>query len=89
MRDVPVLVLDEPTSSLNAEAEYEIFNKFKELTRGKITLLTSHRFSTVRTADRIFVLEQSKITEHGTHQELIAKGGTYANLFHIQAEAYK
>lgn len=89
MRDVPILVLDEPTASLDAEAEYEVFKKFKDLTRGKITLLTSHRFSTVRMADRILVLEQGKIIEQGTHQELIANAGIYANLFHKQAEAYK
>ncbi len=89
MRDAEVLVLDEPTSALDAEREYEIFQRFRELTAGRIALLISHRFSTVRMADRIAVLEQGALIELGTHQELLALGGTYARLFNMQAEGYR
>jgi ATP-binding cassette, subfamily B, bacterial len=89
MRDGEVLVLDEPTAALDAEREYEIFQRFRELTAGKIALLISHRFSTVRMADRIAVLEGGHLTELGTHQELLALGGTYARLFNMQAEGYR
>jgi ATP-binding cassette subfamily B protein len=89
MRDAEVLVLDEPTSALDAEREYEIFQRFRELTAGRIALLISHRFSTVRMADRIAVLEQGKLIELGTHAELLALGGTYARLFNMQAEGYR
>jgi ATP-binding cassette subfamily B protein len=88
MRDAPLLILDEPTSALDAEAEYEIFTRFRELTEGKTALFISHRFSTVRLADRIFVLEQGTIREHGSHDELIALNGRYAELFNLQARAY-
>jgi ATP-binding cassette subfamily B protein len=89
MRDAEVLVLDEPTASLDAEAEYEVFRRFGELTAGKIAVLISHRFSTVRMADRIVVLEAGCITEMGSHEELLARGGTYAHLFTLQAQAYQ
>lgn len=89
MRDAPILILDEPTSSLDAEAEYEIFTKFRLLTEGKTAVFISHRFSTVRLADRIFVIENGVLQESGSHQELIALGGRYAELFNIQAEAYR
>lgn len=89
MRDGEVLVLDEPTSALDAEKEYEIFQRFRELTTGKIALLISHRFSTVRMADRIAVLEDGQIKELGTHRELIDLDGTYARLFNLQAEGYR
>lgn len=89
MRDSEVLVLDEPTSALDAEREYEIFQRFRELTAGRIVFLISHRFSTVRMADRIAVIENGRITELGTHQELLALGGTYARLFNLQAEGYR
>lgn len=89
MRDAPILVLDEPTSSLDAQAEYEIFTRFRLLTRGKTAVFISHRFSTVRLADRIFVIEQGGIKESGTHAELLALGGRYAELFNLQAEAYR
>ena len=89
MRDGEVLVLDEPTSALDAEREYEIFQRFRELTEGKIAVLISHRFSTVRMADRIAVIEGGSISELGTHSELLALGGTYARLFLLQAEGYR
>ncbi|MBI4296952.1 MAG: ABC transporter ATP-binding protein [Chloroflexi bacterium] len=89
MRDAEVLVLDEPTASLDAEAEYEIFRRFGELTQGKTAVLISHRFSTVRMAGRIVVLEAGRVTEVGSHAELLAKGGTYAHLFTLQAQSYR
>ncbi len=89
MRDSEVLVLDEPTAALDAEREYEIFKRFKALTEGKIALLISHRFSTVRSADRIAVLENGRLSELGTHAELLRHGGTYARLFNLQAEGYR
>jgi ATP-binding cassette subfamily B protein len=89
MRDSEVLVLDEPTAALDAEREYEIFRRFRDLTEGKIAVLISHRFSTVRMADRIVVIEHGTITEHGTHAELLDHGGTYARLFELQAEGYR
>jgi len=89
MRNGNLLVLDEPTSALDAEREYEIFQRFRELTEGKMALLISHRFSTVRMADRIAVLENGQIIELGTHQELLKLDGTYAHLFNLQAEGYR
>ncbi|MDQ6693849.1 MAG: ABC transporter ATP-binding protein/permease [Chloroflexota bacterium] len=89
MRDAEILVLDEPTASLDARAEYEIFAQMKELTRGKMAFFISHRFSTVRLADRIFVLENGTISEAGTHTDLLALDGTYAELFNLQAAAYR
>ncbi len=89
MREAEVLVLDEPTASLDALNEYAIFQRFRELTDNKIALLISHRFSTVRMADRIVVLEEGQVTETGTHAELLALGGEYAKLFTIQAEGYR
>lgn len=89
MRDAPVLVLDEPTAALDARAEYEIFKRFRELAADRTALLISHRFSTVRIADRILVLEQGRLIEQGTHAELLAAGGKYATLFNMQAEGYR
>jgi ATP-binding cassette subfamily B protein len=89
MRDARILILDEPTSSLDAQAEYDVFAKFRVLTKGKTAIFISHRFSTVRLADRILVLENGQIIENGSHQELIALGGRYADLFNLQAEAYR
>ncbi len=89
MRDGEVLVLDEPTAALDAEREYEIFQRFHDLTAGKIAVLISHRFSTVRMADRIAVVENGQISEYGSHDELLALGGTYARLFEMQAEGYR
>jgi ATP-binding cassette subfamily B protein len=89
MRDGEVLVLDEPTAALDAEREYEIFQRFHELTDGKIALLISHRFSTVRMADHIAVIEHGRLTEFGTHDELLEQDGTYARLFNMQAAGYR
>jgi ATP-binding cassette subfamily B protein len=89
MRAAPVLVLDEPTASLDARAEYEVFQRFKELAADRAAILISHRFSTVRMADRILVLERGRLLEQGTHAELLATGGTYAKLFSLQAEGYR
>ena len=89
MREGEVIVLDEPTSALDAEKEYEIFRRFKELTAGKIAFLISHRFSTVRMADRIVVLKQGRVEEQGSHVELVAHSGSYAKLFEMQAEGYR
>jgi len=84
-----VIVRDEPTAALDAENEMKVFQQFRELTADKIAVLISHRFSTVRMADRIFVVEQGMISEQGTHAELLARGGTYARLFTLQAESYR
>ncbi|HET8842751.1 MAG TPA: ABC transporter ATP-binding protein [Ktedonobacteraceae bacterium] len=89
MRNAPVLILDEPTSALDAQAEYEVFKRFRALTAQKTALFISHRFSTVRLADRIFVLEQGQIIESGSHEELLKLEKRYAELFHYQAEAYR
>lgn len=89
MRDGEILVLDEPTSALDAEREYEIFQRFRALTEGRIAILISHRFSTVRMADQIAVLDGGRMIEMGTHAGLVAQGGTYARLFNLQAEGYR
>ena len=89
MRKAEILVLDEPTAALDAEQEYLIFQRFRELTEGKVAILISHRFSTVRLADRIAVIEDGQISELGSHAELMAQDGTYAHLFNIQAQGYR
>ena len=89
MRDAQVLILDEPTASLDARAEYEVFLRFADLTRDRMAVLISHRFSTVRMADRILVLADGEIIEQGTHQQLVALGGRYAELFELQAAGYR
>ena len=83
-----ILVLDEPTAALDAEAEHAVFERFKELSKGKTTIIISHRFPTVRMADRILVLENGGIAEEGTHDALLALGKTYAHLYRLQAEGY-
>lgn len=89
MRESDILILDEPTAALDPEREYEIFQRFQELTQGRTTILISHRFSTVRMADHIAVLKHGCVQEHGSHEELLARGGDYARLFHMQAEGYR
>ncbi|HEX2091953.1 MAG TPA: ABC transporter ATP-binding protein [Longimicrobiaceae bacterium] len=89
MRDADLLVLDEPTAALDARAEYEVFKRFSELTAGKMAVLISHRFSTVRMADRILVLEGGRIMEDGSHDDLTILGGRYAELFTLQAAGYR
>ncbi len=89
MRDAQLLILDEPTAALDARAEYEAFLRFSELTAGKMAVLISHRFSTVRMADRILVLRGGELVEDGTHEELVARGGLYAELFQLQAAGYR
>jgi ATP-binding cassette subfamily B protein len=89
MRDAQVLILDEPTASLDARAEYEVFLRFAELTRGRMAVLISHRFSTVRMADRILVLQGGELVDQGTHEELVTRGGLYAELFSLQAAGYR
>ncbi len=89
LRDAQVLILDEPTAALDAMAEYEVFRRFSELTEGRMAILISHRFSTVRMSDRIVVLEDGAIGEQGTHQELVGIGGRYAEMFELQAANYR
>ncbi|MEZ4951759.1 MAG: ABC transporter ATP-binding protein [Saprospiraceae bacterium] len=89
MKDAEVIILDEPTAALDARAEYEAFERFVELTKGKTSVIISHRFSTVRMADRILVLKNGKVLELGTHEELVNGGGLYAELFNLQAQGYQ
>ena len=89
MRDAQLLILDEPTAALDARAEHEVFQRFAELTKGKTAVLISHRFSTVRMADRILVIENGHLLELGTHEELLSHAGRYAELFSLQAQGYR
>lgn len=89
MRDAQLLILDEPTAALDARSEFEVFQRFKELSHAKTAVLISHRFSTVRMADRIMVLEGGRIVEIGSHGDLVAAGGHYAELFELQAAGYR
>jgi ATP-binding cassette subfamily B protein len=88
-KDAPILILDEPTSAIDAKAEYEIFERVQQLQKDKTVLIISHRFSTVRNADRILVLNDGKILEEGNHEQLMKNNGLYAELFNIQAQGYK
>jgi ATP-binding cassette, subfamily B, bacterial len=87
-RDAPFIILDEPTAALDARAEHDLFQAIRTLCRGRSVLLVSHRFSSVRTADRIYVLQRGRILQHGSHDQLMAAGGLYADLFTLQAAAY-
>jgi ATP-binding cassette subfamily B protein len=87
-RDAPFIILDEPTAALDARAENQLFESIRGLFRGRTVLLISHRFSSVRSADRIFVLRAGRLHEQGTHEELMRLGGHYAELFRLQASAY-
>jgi len=89
LRDAQLLILDEPTAALDARSEFEVFQRFAELTAGKMALFISHRFSTVRMADRIVVLENGRIAEEGTHDELASLGGRYKEMFEMQAASYR
>jgi ATP-binding cassette subfamily B protein len=89
LRDAQLLVLDEPTAALDARSEFEVFQRFAELTAGKMALFISHRFSTVRMADRIVVLENGKIAEEGSHEQLARLGGRYKEMFEMQAASYR
>ena len=89
LRDAPIIMLDEPTSALDARAEHEVFENFRELIQGKTAILISHRLSTVKMADCIYVLDDGRIAEQGTHDELVALGGKYAQLFEMQAKYYR
>jgi ATP-binding cassette subfamily B protein len=89
LRDAQVLILDEPTAALDARSEFAVFTRFAELTEGKMSLFISHRFSTVRMADRIVVLANRRIAEDGDHRQLMALGGRYAEMFELQAASYR
>ena len=89
MREAQLLILDEPTAALDARAEYEVFVRFNQLMAGRMAVVISHRFSTVRMADRIVVLGEGRILEEGTHEALVARGGLYAELFEMQAAGYR
>lgn len=89
MRDAPILVLDEPTASLDARAEHDLYRRFRDLAAHRMAILVSHRFSTVRMADRIVVIERGRIVEQGTHEDLLAAAGQYAALFNLQAQPYR
>jgi ATP-binding cassette subfamily B protein len=89
MREAQILILDEPSAALDAKAEYELFSRLRELAHGRTAIFISHRFSTVRQADRILVFEQGRLIESGTHEELLELGGRYAELFNLQAASYR
>ena len=88
LRDASIVVLDEPTSFLDPLAEAELFEQFRRVIEGRSGIIISHRFSTVRMADTIYVVEGGQVSEQGSHGELLARGGTYARLFNTQAKSY-
>jgi ATP-binding cassette subfamily B protein len=88
-RDAPSVILDEPTAALDARAEHELFVRIRNLLAGRTVLLISHRFSSVRNADRVYVLHEGRLIESGTHAELVAAGGHYAEMYALQAAAYQ
>jgi len=89
MRNAQLMILDEPTAALDARGEFEVFERFAELTKDKSAMLISHRFSTVRMANCILVLEKGQLLEIGSHEESLKNGGRYAELFFLQAKGYK
>jgi ATP-binding cassette subfamily B protein len=89
LRSSEIIILDEPTSALDPKSEYEVFEKFRQLAAGRSTLLISHRLSTVKMADRIYVLNHGRIAEHGTHEDLVRRGTDYADLYNTQAASYR
>jgi ATP-binding cassette, subfamily B, bacterial len=89
LRNSQLIILDEPTSAMDPMAEYEVFQRFKELTQDQMAVLISHRLSTVKMADRIYLMAEGRIAEAGTHQELVELNGSYARLFESQAENYR
>jgi len=89
LRDAQLLILDEPTAALDARSEHEVFQRFSELTEGKMSLLISHRFSTVKMSNRILVLKDGEIAEQGQHDQLLKVGGHYAEMFELQAANYR
>ena len=89
MSRAQILILDEPTAAMDAIAEFDLYKRFRQLTKGKTTFFISHRFSSVRLADRIIVLDQGRIAELGTHEQLLTQNGLYARMFHLQASGYQ
>ena len=89
MRDAQLLILDEPTAALDARAEYEVFTRFSTLMSDRMAVVISHRFSTVRMADRIIVLGEGRVLEEGSHEALVRQRGVYAELFEMQAAGYR
>jgi len=89
IRDAQIIILDEPTSAMDARAEFELFERFHELTKGRTAILISHRLSSVRMVDRVYVLADGKILESGPHDELVERNGEYAKLFNLQAQYYR
>jgi ATP-binding cassette subfamily B protein len=89
MRDAPILILDEPTANLDARAEQRIFAEVRQLLVGRTAIIISHRFSSVRLADQICVLHEGRLVEQGSHEQLVRQGGRYAELYEIQAAAYR